>query len=417
MAATLTTAGGLSWAGLVWAGLDRAGSGRYALILTLFLLACAALGLAAAQVGASSRGAYALAVGALVLTYLVRGVIDGQSLDGAWLTPMGWLAEVRPDGDWQLWPFALMAALSVALLAGAVAVRTDRDLGGGLLAARSGPATASPRLASPVALTWRTGRGALAAWLMGSMVWGVAFGLLTRDVQQIVSSNPDLATMVGAGKGSVVDGVVSLSAATVALMAAALGIQIVGRAAAEEGQGRLALVLSTRVGRLRWWAGLAAVVSTQAALVLAAGGAAIGVGVWTSLGDSGYVPRGVWSTLAYFPAVLLVGAITAAAYAGGPRIAALGLGRRGLGQRRGHARGHIASAGLGARPLPARTHPDESPWSLRTPQPSPCSRSWLSSRPPRPASASPDATSPPADAPRSADTYGVGALALMGSEC
>ena len=83
-------------------------------------------------------------------------------------------------------------------------------------------------------------------------------------------------------------------------------------------------MLSTRVGRLRWWAGLAAVVSIQAALVLAAGGAAIGVGVWTSLGDSGQLPRGVWSTLAYLPAVLLVGAITAAAYAGGPRIAALG---------------------------------------------------------------------------------------------
>ncbi len=323
----LLVGGLLAWAGLVWAGLDVAGSGRYALALTLYLLSCAGLGLLAAQVAAQARTAYGLALGVLAATYLVRAVVDGSDIDAVWLTPMGWLAEVRPYGPWRLWPLMALAVLSLLELIAALVLRVRRDLGGGLVAARAGPAGASPALAGPVGLTWRIGAGPLFGWLVGVVVWGLAFGLLTREASDIVAASPEMAEIFGAtgDLGSAIeDAMVSLSAATVALMAGAAAVQLIARAAAEEGQGRLGLVLSAPVGRIRWWVGLAATLAVQAGLILLAGGVAIGAGTSLSLDDVAQLPRATAATFAYLPSVLLLAAVAAVGYALRPRLAAVG---------------------------------------------------------------------------------------------
>ncbi len=322
----LAVAGLLSWAGLVWAGLSVGGSGRYALALTLYLLGCAASGLLAAQAAAQARTAYGLALGVLAASYLVRAVVDGTGSDAVWLTPMGWFAEVQAFGDWRAWPLVALTALIVVQVVVALQLRIRRDLGGGLVAARPGPAQAGPALSGPTGLTWRIGAGPLLGWVAGAAVWGAAFGMMSREVLDIVETNPEMAAIVGAAGsgGGIEDAVVSLSAATVALMGAAVAVQLVARAAAEESDGRLGLVLSAPIGRLRWWVGLAATVVVQATLVLLVGGLAIGVGTAWSLDDAGQLGRATWATLAYLPSVLLVGALAGLGFAVRPRLSGLG---------------------------------------------------------------------------------------------
>ena len=46
-------------------------------------------------------------------------------------------------------------------------MRSRRDLGSGLLAARPGPAEGSPRLADALVLAWRVHRTAIWSWTVG----------------------------------------------------------------------------------------------------------------------------------------------------------------------------------------------------------------------------------------------------------
>ncbi|HYO85808.1 MAG TPA: hypothetical protein VES01_05035 [Dermatophilaceae bacterium] len=322
--ASLLAGGLLTWAALVSVGLEAAGSARYAVGLTLYLGCCATLGVLAGQVATLSRSALGLALGTLALTYLVRGVVDGMGLDAVGATPMGWLAEVRPFGDWQLWPMLSMAALAVVGMVACVQVRQRRDLGGGLLAARPGPPRAARGLAGPVSLLWWISRGGLAGWVFGVAIWGVALGLLTSEVRDIVANNSDLGALLGAAGGRIEDGVVSLGAATVAVAAAAATVQSVGRMLGEESLGRLGLVLSTRVGRVRWWLGLSGLLLLQSVVTVAAGGLALGLGVGFSLGAADQVARASWAALAFLPSVWLVSAVAAAMFAWRPAWAVAG---------------------------------------------------------------------------------------------
>src|SRR5699024_4863301 len=87
-----------TWGGLTAIGLPAAGAAWSAAGLTGELLVFAALGLLAAQVGRTSRAAHSLALGVFAATTLVRAFIDGRGLAATWLTPTGWLAEIRPFG-------------------------------------------------------------------------------------------------------------------------------------------------------------------------------------------------------------------------------------------------------------------------------------------------------------------------------
>lgn len=75
---------------------ESSGTIRYFTALALFFLVIAGFGFVCAEVGQSARTASGLAFGGLLLTYLLRALIDGNSWDAGWTTPMGWLALARP---------------------------------------------------------------------------------------------------------------------------------------------------------------------------------------------------------------------------------------------------------------------------------------------------------------------------------
>ena len=102
------------------------------------------------------------------LAYLLRAVGDAGA--GAswltWVSPLGWVEQMRPYAGPAVVAAAVGAAVTVALAAAAAVLAGRRDLGAGLLPAGPG-GPAAGWLRSPLALAWRLQRTAWPAgcWL------------------------------------------------------------------------------------------------------------------------------------------------------------------------------------------------------------------------------------------------------------
>ncbi|WP_425310216.1 hypothetical protein AADG42_16245 [Ammonicoccus fulvus] len=307
----LAFAGG-SVVGLAAVGLPVAGSAWYATALGLFAWWFGAAGLVAAQLGRSARTAMGLGLALSFGMFLVRAVIDGRELAAEWATPMGWLPLVRPfSDDPSTRPLLLLAGTGCALVivAGAVAVR--RDLGGGVLTPRPGPAGGSALLGHPLGAAWRLTRGGFAGWSLGLVLWGAAIGTLTAEMADLVRSNPDIGAMLGSGRPD--DIVTALAVVVIALGGAALGLQALGVLQAEESSGRLGLILASPIGRLRVWASWWFVIAVEVVVAMLLGAAALGISTWWVTERSGALGDAVAAAAAYCGPMLALVALAALA--------------------------------------------------------------------------------------------------------
>lgn len=308
--------GAATWAGLAAIGLPVSGAGWYAAGLTGELLFFVALGLGAAQVGRTSRAAHGLGLGVFAASTLVRALIDGRRLDTVWLTPTGWLAEIRPFGpDPRAWPLVALAIGTAVLVAGALVVAARRDLGGGLLAERSGPATGTRALGTPFGLWWRLGRSAFSAWVAVTAGWGLVMGVLASELEAQFADNPAVAEFVGAAGGQSSAILVWLTTVLQALFAASMCVQAVGHLREEETSGRMTLVTTTRVRRLRLVGASMLVLTTRIAVMAAVGAMALVAGLRLVDADPSLGPQVAESAAAHLPGVAAVAAIALLAYA------------------------------------------------------------------------------------------------------
>lgn len=313
----------LSLLGLLASGLGD-GSWWYAAALLLQLLAMAALGLLVAQVASDGQQAHGVGLTVLGILFLVRAVVDGTGSGPTWLSPLGWFAEVRPFGSPQLWPLLAYAALTVLLLGAAVALNVRRDLGGGLLEPRPGPATGSSQLGTPVGLTTRLLRGVWLGWAVGAAVWAFLLGAIAREMRELFEGNPDMQAMLGASGADPEDLMISTGGFFIGLLALGFVVQAVVRLAGEESEGRLGVLLSTRLSRTEWWlgAGLTALAGGVAVQLLAA--VALGVGIWVGTGEASGMGTGIQVGLAFVSALLACGALCLLLAAASARLAAVG---------------------------------------------------------------------------------------------
>lgn len=263
----------LAFAGLVALDFPAAGSAAYAGILSLFGVAASALGLVVAQLSRTARGATGLGLGLAFVAFLVRAVVDGLNLDLVWLSPLGWVAEVRPWGDVVAWPYIAFGAVAVVLTVAALLVCAGRDLGSGILAQRLGPDGARPGLASPLGLAWRLVRGGVLAWMILAVVWAMSVGALSQEFVDAIESNPSLAEFFGASAQHL--GTV-LSVLLSAVLATAVGISVLARHGAEEVAARVGLAHAGRVTRWRWWTSWSGLAIVAAAVTLMASVVALG---------------------------------------------------------------------------------------------------------------------------------------------
>ncbi|MEU3983906.1 ABC transporter permease [Streptomyces sp. NPDC026672] len=336
-AALLTAAAGnTALALLITAGLaaqGTAGAFAFGLGIAGAGMVFATMAAIVAQLTESARLARGLTAGLLGAAFVLRAAGDSAAADGSsvltWVSPLGWLENVRAFAGERWWVLLLFGA-AVAVQAGvAYALAARRDLGMSFLPTRPGPARG--RLGSAAALAWRLQRGSVLGWSVGFFLAGVVYGGLTDGVTDLVGDNRqarDVFERMG-GHAALTDAFLASMTGLMGLVAALYVVASVLRPYGEETSGRAEPLLAGAVGRLRWAAGHLVIAFGGAALlmVLTALGLAAGYGkdtgpilaaclvqvpaVWTIGGVAvllhGAVPRAATASWAVAGAVLLIG--------------------------------------------------------------------------------------------------------------
>ncbi|CAN5251655.1 hypothetical protein BH11ACT7_BH11ACT7_24710 [soil metagenome] len=179
-AALLT--GALGFAGLLTLDIPASGSLAFCLALTGSGWVFAAVAAVTAQLSASARFARGAAFTVLAAAFTLRAVGDAGAPWLSWLSPLGWSLQVRPFAGNHWWVLALHAITTATLTLVAYLLLSRRDVGAGLIADRSGPASAASALRGPLSLAWRLDRGAVALWTVGLALYGLMIGSVAHGV-------------------------------------------------------------------------------------------------------------------------------------------------------------------------------------------------------------------------------------------
>jgi ABC-2 type transport system permease protein len=303
--ATVLVAAGIT-AILLGLGLPATGSLAYGSSIAAFGLAFTAIGAGAAQATAHARGAVGMAAALLGVAYALRAVGDVGTPALSWVSPMGWVQAVRPYGDERWWPILLLLAFAAGMFTLAAVLTAHRDVGAGLLAARAGPGSASPRLGTSTGLAARLQRGSLIGWTVGMFIGGIAFGSLSNEVSAMADLNQDFADALAAMSGGLVDAFRATMLLILALVAAGFTVSSVQRMRSEETSGRVEPLLATGMSRTRWLAGSLSVTLVGTLLVTGAGGLGMGLADAVVQGEAAQAPRLLVASLAYAPAAFML---------------------------------------------------------------------------------------------------------------
>jgi ABC-2 type transport system permease protein len=212
---------------------------------------------------------------------------------------------------------------AVALLVVAFVLAARRDLGTGVLPPRLGPPTAAPGLRTPLALAWRLQRGSLQGWITGTVLVGLVIGAVAHTVTDQLLASPALRDRFArAGGISPGDLFFTFGLGLLGQVVAGYTIAAALRLHREELDMRVDPVLATSVSRLGWAASHVLVAALGTALLLVGFGLAAGLTYGLSAGTvSREAPRVLGATLAYLPAVWLLGGVAVALWGIAPRLA------------------------------------------------------------------------------------------------
>lgn len=314
--AVLVTAGlaGQGAAGALALGLGLGAVGM------LFATAAAII----AQLTESARLARGLTAGVLGAAFVLRAAGDAATTDGSsaltWLSPLGWLSQVRPFAGERWWVLALFAAAVAGQGALAYVLAGRRDVGMSFLPTRPGPA--SGRLGTAAALAWRLQRGGVLGWSTGFFLAGVVYGGLTDGVADLVGDNEqarEIFERMG-GQSGITDAFLASMTGMLGLVAALYIVASVLRLHGEETSGRAEPVLANAVGRLRWAGGHLAVAFGGSALILLLAGLGFAVGYGKEAGPI------LGACLVQVAGVWVIGGLTVLLYGVAPRVAPLAWG-------------------------------------------------------------------------------------------
>jgi ABC-2 type transport system permease protein len=265
------------------AGSVHIGAGS-ALFLALALVASASIFLAAGalagQLAPTRRQAAGYAAVALGVSFALRMIADsGTGLDWLrWLSPLGWVEELRPITSPQplmLLPIAALDALMVAL---AIRLAGSRDLGTSLIADRVSSRAHIRLLSGPVGLAVRLTRGVVVGWTVAIALVGLMMGLIAKSVGTALSQDAgDRETFAKLGfRGSGASQYLAITFLVVALLIALIAAGQLSAVRSDEADGRVDHLLVRPVSRYVWLVGRLAVAT--ACLVLA--GVVAGVSSW-----------------------------------------------------------------------------------------------------------------------------------------
>jgi ABC-2 type transport system permease protein len=328
-AALISATGGLAVTGVLITlvmlslGLPVAGSIAYGLAMFGFGLFFACFTAVTAQVTEHTRLAYALSGVGIGVAYGLRVIGDIGNGKASWLSPMGWSMQMRAYADERWWPILLLLGGSALLVAGAFALASRRDLGGGLVPPKPGPARAAPWVTRPAGLALRLQGVALIGWAVGMAFFAIAYGSLAKDVADLIGdTNSDAMTeIIAQARGNLTDSYFATSFLTLALIAGGFTIAAVLRLRSEETSGRAEPLLATALSRPGWAGSHLAVAVLGSVAVMGAIGLGMSVTYGISIGDLSDVPYLTAAALAFAPALWVLAGLALALFGLAPRAA------------------------------------------------------------------------------------------------
>ncbi len=230
----------------------------YATAVTAVAAMFMAVGAVASQLAATRHGANLLGAGVIAGAYVVRMAADSDPGLGwlRWLTPLGWVEELRPLTGSRPLAFVPITALVAAGAGAAVVLAGRRDLGSSALPARDAAPPHTLLLGGQAGLTLRLTRWSVAAWVVVLAFTGLVFGLVTQAAGRSLTGNPTLEAVI-ARLGATGAGAVVYLGYVFLVAAGLVAVAVAGQVAAirnEEAAGHLDNLLVRPVLRWRWLA-------------------------------------------------------------------------------------------------------------------------------------------------------------------
>ena len=272
-----------------------------------------------AQLTESARLARGLTAAVLGAAFVLRAAGDSATSDGSspwtWLSPLGWLENLRPFAAARWWVLLVFAAAVLLQGLAAYALAGRRDLGMSFFPARPGPAAG--RLGSAAALAWRLQRGGVLGWSLGFFLAGVVYGGLTDGAADLVGDNRNAREIFErmGGQSGLTDAFLASMVGMLGLVAALYVVASVLRLHGEETSGRAEPLLAGPVSRLRWAAGHLTIAFAGAALIMLLAGAGFAVGYGKEVAPV------LGACLVQLPAVWVIGGVAVLLYGLAPRLA------------------------------------------------------------------------------------------------
>jgi len=272
-----------------------------------------------AQLTESARLAKGLTGGLIGAAFVLRAAGDSATDDGSsaltWISPLGWLENLRAFADERWWVLLLFAAAVAAQGAAAYALAGRRDVGMSFLPTRPGPATG--RLGTAGALAWRLQRGAVLGWSLGFLAAGAAFGGITKGAADLVGSNAKTREIIErmGGQAGLTDAFLAAMVNMLGMVAALYVVSSVLRLHGEETSQRAEPLLAAAVGRLRWAGGHLVLAFGGTVLIMLLGGLGLALGYGAEFGAV------LGACLVQVPAVWTLGGLAVLLYGLSPRLA------------------------------------------------------------------------------------------------
>ena len=271
------------WVAMVAAGAAGRGAAVHATGVAVTGLLFAAVGAVASQLLSGRRAASGLAAGLLVVGLLVRMVADGVSSLGwaLWSTPFGLLSLSAPYADDRWAPLGVLAGMAAVAGAAAWVLAGRRDVGSSLVAGRESRPPRLRLLSGDWGFAVRRSLPALGGWSSALGAYFLLIGLLAVSLTEFLAENPrfaEAAAAAGFGGLATVQGYV---ASLLLLLPVAVGLFATARVAhqaEDEAAGRVPLLLSRPVGRVRWAGQHAAAVAAGCVLLCVLAGSTAWLG-------------------------------------------------------------------------------------------------------------------------------------------
>jgi ABC-2 type transport system permease protein len=273
-----------------------------------------ALAAVTAQLWRQARTASGAAMAALALAALVRGIGDVINTSGSalsWFSPIAWAQQMRPFVDVRWWPFALLVALAIGLMALAAWLESQRQYDDGNIPSAGERPNARP-ITGVFGLHLTLQRGQTIGWAVGLFLGGLAFGSMTKSLLDAAKDNPLLARVLTA-QGN--DGVYTTMTQFLAAAATAYVVGAVLRVYSDEQSGLGEAVLARAVSRWRWLLTAVASALVGSAVLMFFAGLGNGLGAGITLGEPQTIVRLTLAGLAYVPAMAVIAGVAALAVA------------------------------------------------------------------------------------------------------